>query len=67
MSTSPDTDVAAPTTLLESDWRDREQAHHERVQPWVSPRQGRRSRGQTHPVDDFLFDYYPYSVASLTT
>lgn len=67
MSTSPDTDVAAPTTLLEADWRDREQAHQERVQPWVSPRQGRRSRGQTHPVDDFLFDYYPYSVARLTT
>lgn len=24
-------------------------------------------RGESHPVDDFLFDYYPYSVARLTT
>ncbi len=67
MSTSPVADPRDRTALPESDWRDRERAHRERVQPWVAPRQARRSRGETHPVDDFLFDYYPYSVARLTT
>lgn len=67
MSASPVADLAHRTVLPEWHWRDREQAHHERVQPWVAPRQGRRSRGEQHPVDDFLFDYYPYSVARLTT
>ena len=55
------------TMLDEADWRMRERVHAARVQPWVAPRQQRRSRGERHPVDDFLFDYYPYSVARLTT
>lgn len=51
--------------LLEPQWRAREFAHRERVQPWVDPRLERRRRGLSHPVDDFLFDYYPYSVNKL--
>ena len=66
MSSSTGTVLTRPAVLEEADWRRREQDHAARVQPWVAPRQDRRSRGEQHPVDDFLFDYYPYSVARLT-
>ena len=46
---------------------ERESAHAERTAPWVQDRRARRFVGQRHPVDDFLFDYYPYSIAKLTT
>lgn len=45
----------------------REQAHALRTLPWVQDRLSRRFVGLKHPVDDFLFDYYPYSIAKLTT
>ena len=54
-------------TFTEEEWRARAKAHQARVEPWVAPRRDRRSRGQSHPVDDFLFDYYPYSVGRLTS
>lgn len=53
-------------TLDEPAWRDRAERHLQRTMPWVAPRQQRRARGESHPIDDFLFDYYPYSVARLT-
>lgn len=53
--------------LEESQWRLRQQHHHDRVQPWIQPRLERRHRGERHPVDDFLFEYYPYSPAKLAT
>lgn len=53
--------------LDEADWRERERRHRDRVKPWTAPRSRRRSVGASHPVDDFLFDYYPYSVAKLLT
>ncbi len=37
------------------------------MRPWVEPRLERRERGEKHPVDDFLFDYYPYSPHKLLT
>lgn len=46
---------------------DRERAHRLRTEPWVEQRQARRLRGERHPVDDFLFEYYPYSMSKLTT
>ncbi len=52
--------------LDEAEWRERASRHRDRVEPWVAPRRERRLAGRTHPVDDFLFDYYPYSVAKLT-
>ncbi len=54
------------THLGEPEWRDRQRRHGDRVAPWVAPRRERRSAGRTHPVDDFLFDYYPYSIGRLT-
>ena len=43
------------------------QAHRARVEPWVSGHLERRRRGQAHAVNDFLFDYYPYSPGKLAT
>ena len=39
--------------------------HADRVRPWVDARLARRSVGHKHAVDDFLFDYYPFSPAKL--
>src|SRR6478735_1357735 len=52
-------------TLTEDDWQARRSAHEERVDAWVEPHLARRSRGASHPVEDFLFTYYSYSPASL--
>jgi hypothetical protein len=40
-------------------WRARSVLHSERVDAWTSGRRDRAMRGQRHPVDDFLFEYYP--------
>ena len=53
--------------LPESVWRGRQQAHAERVRPWIEPRLERRRSRLKHPTDDFLFDYYPYSPNRLAT
>lgn len=59
--------LAPITVLAPQEWRTRQQAHVERVRPWVAPRLARRDRGERHPVDDFLFDYYRYRPAHLAT
>ncbi len=51
--------------LDEDMWSPLAAAHVARVTPWVAPRQARRARGERHPVDDFLFDYYPYRPGKL--
>jgi hypothetical protein len=56
---------AAPEVLTQAQWRERAAAHAGRVRPWVAPRLERRRTGRKHPVDDFLFDYYPYSPGRL--
>ena len=48
-----------------SQWRARSKAHTQRVRTWTKDRLTRRSHGRTHPVDDFLWDYYPFSAAKL--
>jgi hypothetical protein len=53
--------------LDEPEWTARQARHQERTEPWIAPRLERRRLGRTHPVDDFLFDYYPYSVGKLAT
>ena len=53
------------TQLTEPEWRERAAAHAERVAPWIQPRLERRRRGQSHPVDDFLFDYYSWRPGQL--
>lgn len=51
--------------LEPSTWRARIRAHQERVDAWIKPHLQRRRQGQRHPVEDFLFDYYPYSTGKL--
>ncbi|MDH3223597.1 MAG: 3-methyladenine DNA glycosylase, partial [Gemmatimonadota bacterium] len=58
--------MVAPKTLSAECWRPLTEAHAARVARWTEPRRQRRARQRTHPVYDFLFDYYRYSTAKLT-
>lgn len=51
--------------LTEREWQRREQAHVARMRRWTAPHQRRRSRGETHPVLDFLFTYYSHRPGHL--
>lgn len=62
---STDTSARPLTVLPESEWRARAEAHHDRVEPWIRGRQERRPRGERNAIEDFLFDYYPYSPSKL--
>lgn len=59
--------VATASALSPTAWRARERAHLERVQQWTEPRRARRARKESHPVYDFLFQYYSYSAGKLET
>lgn len=54
--------VATPGihSLPETDWLARRAAHERRVRAWTEPRQARQARGQKHPVEDFLWEYYSF-------
>ncbi|WP_083935780.1 3-methyladenine DNA glycosylase, partial [Saccharomonospora halophila] len=43
----------------------REAAHADRMRPWTEPHRRRRSRGEPHPVLDFLFTYYSHPPTHL--
>jgi hypothetical protein len=51
--------------LAEHDWHARRESHEARVRRWIEPRLLRTSRNERHPVEDFLFEYYPYRPAKL--
>jgi len=53
------------TLLAASDWRMRAAAHLERARRFTVPARERRDRGQRHPMEDFLFEYYPFSFSFL--
>ncbi|MFM1966545.1 MAG: hypothetical protein RL134_2270 [Actinomycetota bacterium] len=55
----------ADQEMSEREWRERDAAHARRVTPWIAPRLERRRQGLSHPVDDFLFDYYSYRPGQL--
>jgi hypothetical protein len=50
----------APLILAETDWQARARDHEARVRVWTDPAQARASRGEKHPVYDFLFTYYAH-------
>ena len=56
---------AEPTILSLDDWSARAADHRERVRRWTDPYRDRRARGMPHPVHDFLFQYYRYSMGKL--
>jgi hypothetical protein len=51
--------------LSEADWLGRQDQHAARVRRWTDPHQARASRGEKHPVYDFLFNYYAFRPAWL--
>lgn len=52
--------------LLSADtWHRLRDEHFSIVDPWIAPRLERRARQEKHPVDDFLFEYYPISPKKL--
>lgn len=53
----PNPDVPAPCALPPEQWFEARRQHVERVAPWVHAQIARTSRGNKHPVYDFLFDY----------
>ena len=57
--------VNTSVILAESDWLARQAAHETRVRVWTDPLQARASRGEKHPVHDFLFSYYAFRAAWL--
>ncbi|WP_448850704.1 3-methyladenine DNA glycosylase [Corynebacterium sp. 335C] len=48
-----------------AEWRPRAGAHAERADRFTADHLARRSRGERHPVEDFLFEYYPVRPAQL--
>ena len=51
--------------LSEPEWSGRRHVHEARVRAWTDPHQARTSRGEKHPVYDFLFEYYRFRPAWL--
>ena len=49
------------------EWQARARAHAARAQPWVDDRIVRRAHDRKHAINDFLFEYYPYSPTKLAT
>jgi len=57
--------VPALVVLSPDEWGDREARHAERADDLTADRRYRAARGQTHPVDDFLYTYYSYKPSVL--
>ncbi len=51
--------------LSATDWKERAAAHRARAERHTLAARKRRDCGLTHPVEDFLFEYYPYSFSLL--
>ena len=51
--------------LAEDVWRARAEMQRARVTPIIQPRLVRRAEGTKHPVEDFLFTYYPFRMGAL--
>ncbi len=51
--------------LEAAQWRALAENHRARLEPFVSAHRARRSRGQKHPVHDFLFEYYGFRASLL--
>ena len=51
--------------LEPEEWQARAEAHRRRVEAWAAPHLARRARGESHPIEDFLFTYYGHRPARL--
>ncbi len=50
-------------TFSETEWRDLAQNHFDIATTFTAGPRQRRDRDEKHPVEDFLFNYYPYPIA----
>ncbi|MEK7951826.1 hypothetical protein [Luteolibacter soli] len=57
--------TAAIRTLSAAEWQERAAGHRARAGRWTGPALRRRAARKAHPVEDFLFSYYPFSFAKL--
>lgn len=57
--------VSSAVMLEEATWREQEAAHAERADALTRAHRERRQTGQAHPVEDFLYTYYPTRPAQL--
>lgn len=53
------------TTLPREEWTSRARAHEARVDELTADHLERRRRGERHPVEDFLFEYYSHRPSHL--
>lgn len=53
------------TTLSDGEWKQRAAKHLARAEQHTLAARKRRDHGESHPVEDFLFQYYPYPFALL--
>jgi hypothetical protein len=65
VSTRANAVTASVRTMTESQWREAKRAHERIIDEWAAPRLARRQRNEKHPVDDFLWQYYPTRPAQL--
>lgn len=52
-------------SLSVEDWSMRAKKHRSQAQAWTEPCRARRACRKIHPVYDFLFTYYPFSLGRL--
>lgn len=57
--------AAASAVLAPAEWRAREAEHAERADALTLARRERVQRRETHPIEDFLFTYYPNKPSAL--
>jgi hypothetical protein len=57
--------TAVVTRISQTEWRAREAAHRARAEGYTVETRRRRDSGVPHPIEDFLFQYYPYPFALL--
>src|SRR5690606_25033288 len=54
-------ELTLTTTVLPcAEWQAREFAHSERADALTADHRVRAQRGEKHPIEDFLFTYYPF-------
>ena len=54
-----------PTTLTRDEWTTRAREHATAVDELTAGHRERRARGERHPVEDFLFEYYAHRPSQL--
>lgn len=53
--------------LTITSWRESQRTHKNRAEALTRGRRARKQAGERDPVDDFMFEYYPYTPTKLET